>query len=73
MTEFFSEIFLLASSRCALHNGSGARACAGYLFEGTGIGLAIVKKAMERMNGKVGVTINADAGCTFWFELPEAG
>ena len=42
------------------------------MFEGTGIGLAIVKKAMERMAGKIGVTVNEFGGCTFWFELPTA-
>jgi light-regulated signal transduction histidine kinase (bacteriophytochrome) len=42
-------------------------------YEGTGIGLAIVKKAIERMGGAVGVYPNAAAsGCTFWFELAAA-
>ena len=38
-------------------------------FEGTGIGLAIVRKAVERMNGIVGVESNQPAGSRFWVEL----
>jgi PAS domain S-box-containing protein len=41
-------------------------------FEGTGIGLAIVRKAVERMGGKVGVESDGSSGSTFWFELPAA-
>ncbi|MGZ5566762.1 MAG: ATP-binding protein [Limisphaerales bacterium] len=37
--------------------------------EGTGIGLAIVKKAVERMNGKVGLESEPGKGSTFWIEL----
>jgi PAS domain S-box-containing protein len=39
-------------------------------FEGTGIGLAIVKKAVERMGGKVGLESELDRGSTFWIEIP---
>ena len=38
-------------------------------YEGTGIGLAIVHKATERMGGRVGVESNLGAGSTFWIEL----
>jgi PAS domain S-box-containing protein len=38
-------------------------------YEGTGIGLAIVKKAAERMGGKVGVTSEIGQGSTFWLQL----
>ena len=38
-------------------------------FEGTGIGLAIVRKAVERMGGKVGVQSELGQGSTFWIEL----
>jgi PAS domain S-box-containing protein len=41
-------------------------------YEGTGIGLAIVRKAVERMNGTVGVESDGVSGCTFWIELPIA-
>ncbi|HPU56944.1 MAG TPA: PAS domain S-box protein, partial [Verrucomicrobiota bacterium] len=41
-------------------------------FEGTGIGLAIVHKAMERMNGRVGVDSEPSRGARFWVELPRA-
>jgi PAS domain S-box-containing protein len=39
-------------------------------YEGTGIGLAIVRKAMERMNGKVGMHSLEAGGSCFWIELP---
>lgn len=41
-------------------------------FEGTGIGLTIVRKAVERMNGKVGVDSAPGLGSVFWIELPHA-
>lgn len=37
--------------------------------EGTGIGLPIVKKSVERMGGKVGVSSSLDRGSSFWLEL----
>jgi signal transduction histidine kinase len=39
-------------------------------YEGTGIGLAIVRKAVERMNGSVGMTSKGEGGSRFWIELP---
>jgi PAS domain S-box-containing protein len=39
-------------------------------FDGTGIGLAIVRKAIERMNGTVGVESDGLSGTTFWIDLP---
>lgn len=41
-------------------------------FSGTGIGLAIVKKAMERMKGRCGVDSKVGAGSRFWIELASA-
>jgi signal transduction histidine kinase len=38
-------------------------------YEGTGIGLAIVRKVVERMGGKVGVESETDQGSRFWVEL----
>ena len=42
-------------------------------FPGTGIGLAIVKRAAERMNGAVGVDSDLNVGSRFWIELAKAG
>jgi signal transduction histidine kinase len=38
-------------------------------YPGTGIGLAIVKRAIERMGGKVGFESRVDQGSTFWVEF----
>lgn len=39
-------------------------------YDGTGIGLAIVRKAMEKMNGRCGVESDGRNGSCFWIELP---
>ncbi len=44
----------------------------GKKYDGTGIGLAIVKKAVGRMNGQVGVESELGQGTTFWVELQRA-
>ncbi len=41
-------------------------------YEGTGIGLAIVRKAVERMGGQVGVESEEGRGSRFWLELKGA-
>lgn len=41
-------------------------------FAGTGIGLAIVKKGIERMGGRVGLDSSLGQGSTFWIELGSA-
>jgi signal transduction histidine kinase len=41
-------------------------------YEGTGVGLAIVRKSVERMNGKVGMESDGVNGSRFWIELPAA-
>ena len=42
-------------------------------FPGTGIGLAIVRKALERMGGRAGVDSQSGQGSRFWIELATAG
>lgn len=37
---------------------------------GAGIGLAIVRRAMNQMNGAVGVESKPNGGSRFWIELP---
>jgi PAS domain S-box-containing protein len=40
-------------------------------YPGTGVGLAIVKKGIERMGGKVGINSALGKGSTFWIALPK--
>jgi signal transduction histidine kinase len=44
----------------------------GEKYPGTGIGLAIVQKGIERMGGRVGVESTPGEGSRFWFELRKA-
>jgi signal transduction histidine kinase len=41
-------------------------------YKGTGVGLAIVRKAIHRMGGTVGVEAAEPRGSRFWLELPRA-
>ena len=41
-------------------------------YPGTGIGLAIVRKAVERMGGRVALESEPGKGSRFWVELPKA-
>lgn len=41
-------------------------------YEGTGVGLAIVARAVERMGGTYGVESASGSGSCFWIQLPAA-
>jgi PAS domain S-box-containing protein len=41
-------------------------------YPGTGIGLAIARKAVERMGGRIGLESEPGKGSRFWIELPVA-
>jgi len=45
---------------------------AGDAYPGTGVGLAIVKKAVERMKGHIGLNSEVGQGSCFWIELARA-
>jgi PAS domain S-box-containing protein len=42
-------------------------------YPGTGIGLAIVRRGVHRLGGRVGVESTPGRGSRFWLELPAAG
>ena len=42
------------------------------LYPGTGVGLAMVQKGVERMGGRIGLESECGKGSRFWFELSAA-
>jgi signal transduction histidine kinase len=44
----------------------------GSRYSGTGIGLSIVRKGIERMKGDVGLESSPGQGTRFWIDLPKA-
>lgn len=59
-SKFYNKIFIIFQR---LHNREE--------FEGTGIGLSIVKRHIDFLGGKIWVESKIDIGSTFYFEIPK--
>jgi signal transduction histidine kinase len=59
--EYHEQIFLMFKR---LHSAKA--------YKGTGIGLAICKKIVQRHGGQIGVKSESGKGAAFWFTLPSS-
>lgn len=69
-------LWLLQRAGLGIRSELQARVCGMFQrlskeYDGTGIGLALVKKVAERMGGQVGLESDGDGGCRFWIELKD--
>lgn len=68
-----SGIGIAANKLTELFQPFNRLAAAASAIEGTGIGLSLTRRIVEKMGGYIGVDSELGIGSTFWFELPAKG